>query len=214
VADIDGERAAAVAAALAAHDAPAVGVALDVSSSPDVASTVAATVERCGRIDVLVNLAGVVRNQVLVKITDADFQLVLATHVSGTLNTMRAVLPHMRERAYGRIVNMSSLAVRGSIAGGAYAAAKGAIEGMTRTAALESAKHGVTVNCLAPALVDAGMFRSVPAAYQAELEARIPMGRPGRPDEVAACVTFLASSEASYVTGQTLVVCGGLSLGL
>jgi 3-oxoacyl-[acyl-carrier protein] reductase len=167
---------------------------LDVTRRQDVD----ALVRSLGRVDVAVNLAGVLRNQLVAKIDDDDFALVMRTHLGGTLNVMRAALPGMRANRYGRIVNMSSLAARGSIAGGAYGAAKGAIEGLTRSAAMECARDGVTVNCVAPGLIAAGMFL---------------MGRPGDAAEVAAAVSFLASSEASYVTGQTLRVCGGLSLG-
>lgn len=187
--------------------------ALDVTSAQDVEVLVAGIVERRGHLDVVVNLAGVIRNQVLVKIEDADFDLVIATHLRGTLNTMRAVLPHMRAGGYGRVVNMSSIAARGSIAGGAYGAAKGAIEGLTRSAAMESARHGITINCVAPGLIAAGVFLTVPEDYQRQSAAGIPMGRLGTAEEVAACIAFLASPQASYVTGQTLRICGGLSLG-
>ena len=103
--------------------------------------------------------------------------------------------------------------MRGTVAGSAYAAAKGAIEGITRSAAVELAKHGVTVNCVAPGLIDAGMFLTVPEDFRDASSSRIPMGRLGTAAEVGSCVAFLASAEASYVTGQTLVVCGGLSVG-
>jgi 3-oxoacyl-[acyl-carrier protein] reductase len=212
-ADLDGERAQQVARTLGDGAGRGRGIQLDVTRVADVESVVNALLDEHGRIDVLVNLAGVVRNELLVKISDESFGLVMATHLQGTLNTMRATLPSMRERRYGRIVNMSSIAARGSIAGGAYAAAKGAIEGLTRAAAMESARAGITVNCVAPGLIAAGMFLTVPEEYQRESAARIPVGRPGTPDEVASCVSFLASAEASYVTGQTLGICGGLSLG-
>jgi 3-oxoacyl-[acyl-carrier protein] reductase len=184
-----------------------------VTRAAEVEALVGSLLEAHGRLDVLVNLAGVIRNELLVKVKDESFALVMATHVHGTLNTMRAALPPMRERQYGRIVNMSSVAARGSIAGGAYAAAKGAIEGLTRSAAMESARAGVTINCVAPGLISAGMFLTVPEDYQRERAARIPVGRAGTAEEVASCVAFLASAEASYVTGQTLPICGGLSLG-
>jgi 3-oxoacyl-[acyl-carrier protein] reductase len=184
-----------------------------VSDRAAVEEAVRSIVDSHGRLDIVVNLAGVIRNQLLVKIEDDDFDLVLATHVRGTLNTMRAAIPHMRERGYGRIVNTSSLAARGSIAGASYGAAKGAIEGLTRSAAIEVARYGITVNCVAPGLIAAGMFLTVPQSYQEESAAKIPMQRLGLPEEVAACVSFLASPAASYVTGQTLLICGGLSLG-
>jgi 3-oxoacyl-[acyl-carrier protein] reductase len=188
-------------------------VRVDVRVRADVEEQIAAVVERHERLDVLVNLAGVIRNAPLTHIADDDFRLTLASHVDGTLNTMRAVAAPMRARGYGRIVNMSSIAFRGTPAGGAYGAAKGAIEGLTHSAALELAKHGITVNCVAPGIVSAGMFLTTPEHYRLELEGRVPVGRLGEPADVAACVGFLASGRAGYVTGQTLTVCGGLSVG-
>lgn len=211
--DLDDVAAEKVAAELRDAGSGASGLGLDVRDPHAVDAAVAAVVEEHGSLDVVVNLAGALRNQVLAKIEDEDFELVLATHLKGTLHTMRAATPAMRANGYGRIVNMSSVAARGSIAGGAYGAAKGGIEGLTRSAAMEVARHGITINCVAPGLVNAGMFLSVDKGYQAEVTARIPMARLGEADEIASCVTFLASPAASYVTGQTLVVCGGLSLG-
>ena len=185
----------------------------DVTSPTAVADVVASAVADHGRLDVVVNMAGVIRNAMLGKITDDDFGLVMATHVNGTLNTMRAASPVMRTQQYGRIVNLSSIAVRGSLAGGSYGAAKGAIEGLSRAAAIDLARHGVTVNCVAPGVIASGMFLTTPQDYQDEVLRRAPMGRAGTPDEVAACIAFLAGHDASYVTGQTLFVCGGLSIG-
>jgi 3-oxoacyl-[acyl-carrier protein] reductase len=211
-ADLDGDGAARLAGELAAEGAISAAT-LDVVDRDAVEALVASIVAEHGSVSVAVSFAGAIRNATLAKVDDGDFALTMATHVNGTLNTMRAVAGPMRERGYGRIVNMSSIAARGAIAGSAYSAAKGAIEGMSRSAAMELARHGVTVNCVAPGLIEAGMFLTVPKDYHDESVARVPMQRAGRPEEVAACIAFLASPEAGYVTGQTLTICGGASLG-
>jgi 3-oxoacyl-[acyl-carrier protein] reductase len=213
VADLDLDSARRVADGLRADGASASAVRLDVTDREDVTALVDETITERGSLDIVVNLAGVMRNQTVTHIVDDDFQLVMDTHAGGVLNTMRAVVPAMRERQYGRIVSMSSIALRGTVAGSAYGAAKGAILGITQSAALELAHHGITVNCLSPGLLSAGMFMTTPPEYQEQARARIPMRRLGEPQEIAACVAFLASAEASYITGQTLTACGGLSLG-
>lgn len=213
IADRNGEAAASLAAALTATGYTAHGEACDATSAAEIEALKARVEELHEPVDILVPMAGVIRNDLLVKVKDDDFDLVIATHLKSTLNAMRTFLPAMRTRGYGRVVTMSSLAGKGSVAGASYAAAKSGIEGLTRTAAIEMARYGVTVNCVAPALIDAGMFRTVPKEYQEKGVQAIPMRRPGEPREVAACVRFLASDEASYVTGQILTVCGGMSLG-
>ncbi|WP_214514673.1 SDR family NAD(P)-dependent oxidoreductase [Rhodococcus sp. WY5] len=184
----------------------------DITNRAEVEALAASVQAEIGVVDSLINLAGVSRNASLLKIDDSDFDLVLATHLKSTLNTMRAFVPGMKEQRYGRIVNTSSIAAGGSPAGGSYGAAKGAIEGLSRSAALELARHGITVNCIAPGLIDAGMALKTPDSFREPLVARIPMGRFGAASEIAACVRFLASADCSYVTGQTLLACGGLSL--
>ncbi len=213
VADLDGAAASTVAEDLRRDGGSAQGIGLDVSSRADVDGAIEQIVAEHDRIDVVVNLAGIIRNQVLGKIEDRDFDALIDVHVKGTLNTMRAAVPRMRAAGYGRIVNTSSIAFNGAIAGVSYGAAKGAIVGMTRSAAMESAKYGVTINCVAPGLVNAGVFLTVPDDYQQQQIAKIPAQRTAEPSEIAACVAFLSSPDASYVTGQTLTICGGLSLG-
>lgn len=169
--------------------------------------------ERYGQVEALVNLAGQVRNDKLVDVTDADFDLTITSHAKSTLNTMRTFAPIMKKANYGRIVNTSSVAALGSIAGTSYCAAKGAIEAMTRTAAMELARYGITVNCIAPGIVDTGMFRQQPERAREHMVSRTPMRRGGDPSEHAAGFYFLASREASFITGQTLYICGGASIG-
>jgi len=207
-ADIDAHGATRVAGSLETGGG-ARGVALDVTDG----DAVAAVIGSLDRLDVVVNLAGVIRRASLQRITLDDFRLTMATHVEGTLSTMREAAPLMRANGYGRIVNTSSIAFRGTIGGGSYGAAKGAIEGLTHSAALELAPHGITVNCVSPGLVDAGIFLSTPEEYRQELIDRIPMRRLGTPADVAGCIAFLTSDEAGYITGQTVTICGGLTLG-
>jgi 3-oxoacyl-[acyl-carrier protein] reductase len=159
---------------------------------------------------ILVNLAGIFRNDINVKVKDEDFD---ATHLKTTLNSMRTFLPGMRKRGYGRVVNTTSSAVRGTVGGAFYSAAKGTIEAMSRTAAFEMASAGVTVNCVALGLINTGIFLPVKKEYQDQSLERIPMRRAGKASEVAACIRFLASDDASYVIGQTLYACGGLKIG-
>lgn len=208
-----GESAASLAEELTARGLSAVAASCDVSRREAVEALRARLTESGLVPTVVANLAGATRNAPLVQVTEQDFDLTLATHARGTLNMMWAFAPAMKERGYGRIVNTSSVAARGSPTGMSYVAAKGAIEAMTRTAAIELARHGVTVNCVAPGGVDGGMFRMQPEKAQEHMLSRTPMRRVAEPDEIAACYMFLASRAASFVTGQTLYACGGASIG-
>lgn len=211
--DMAPDRADAAAAGLKAEGIDAIGAGLDVTDRAAVDAFMARILEAHQRLDILVNLAGVVRNDYITKVKDEDFELTFTSHVKGTLNCMRAALPIMRKQKSGRVVNMSSIAALGSLAGASYGAAKGAIESMSRVAAIESAKEGITVNCVAPGMIAAGMFLTTPEQYQAVSIERTPMKRAGTAEEVAHCIAFFASPGASFITGQTLFVCGGLSVG-
>jgi 3-oxoacyl-[acyl-carrier protein] reductase len=213
VCDLDATRAAAVAADIVASGHGATARACDVTSTEAFEELVSDIEASVGPISVLANLAGAVRNATLAKVTDEDLDLVLRTHVNATVTTTRAVAGPMKSRGTGRIINTSSVAVRGTVAGVSYSAAKGAIEALTRSTALELGRSNITVNCVEPGVVATGMFLSTPADFQQGQIDRIPLGRAAGPDEIAGCFAFLAGADASYVTGQVITACGGLSVG-
>ena len=201
---------------LAAGGADVRFVATDISRAPEVEALVAAAVEHHGRIDILVNNAGIYpRTGRLHEVGDLEWDLTMATNLRGTFLCCRAAIPHMLGRG-GAIVNLSSgSGVRGSPNGAAYGATKAAIVHLTRTAALEYAADGIRVNAVVPGLTDTPQARGSTGsreAYEA-WERRLPLGRAARPEEVAAVALFLASDEASYVTGAAYTVDGGRTAG-
>lgn len=205
--DFDGEELDRAAAEVGAH-----AVQADVSSTADVERAIADTIERTGRVDILVNNAGILRDRVLWKITDDDWDAVLAVHAGGTFRFTRACVPHFREQGFGRVVNVTSYTgLHGNTGQSNYATAKAGIIGFTKTAAKELARFGITVNAISPN-AETRMVSSIPPERLAELTAGIPMGRFAHPAEMAAAVAFLASEEAGYITGAILPVDGGLSM--
>ena len=206
LADFDGDAVAASAAEIGAR--PAV---VDVSS-PDADDVVARAVAETGRLDIVVNNAGILRDRVLWKLSDDDWDAVLSVHLTGTFKMTRAAVAPMRAQGSGRIVNVTSYTgLHGNIGQANYAAAKAGIIGFTRTAAKELAGFGITVNAISPNAMTR-MVESIPADKLAELTTAIPLGRFGSPDEMAAAVAFLSSDEAAYITGVVLPVDGGISI--
>jgi 3-oxoacyl-[acyl-carrier protein] reductase len=209
VADIDLEGAERVAAGLGGH---ATAVALDVRERTSFERAFAAAVDRFGRVDVLVNNAAQTAMRPFWEIDDEEWDDVLATNLRSVFVGCQLAGPHMREHAYGRIVNLASLAGQqgGAVAGAHYAASKAGIIVLTKIVAQQLAPHGVTVNAIAPAAVRTPVLDALPPERVEALAATIPVGRVGRPEEVAAVAAFLASDEAGYVTGATWDVNGGL----
>lgn len=166
-------------------------------------------VDEFGRLDILVNNAGITRDTSLKKMTDEQWEEVIQTNLNGYFYCTSAALPTMLEQKSGRIVNVSSMNGQIAAFGQAnYSASKGGIIALTRTAAAELARSGITVNTVAPGFTDTDMFAAVPEKIQDQIKGRIPMGRFGRPEEIASAVVFLAA-EGSYITGQQINVNGG-----
>lgn len=213
ISDYDRDKAEAAADAVRKLGSDPLVLPGDMTRMDEMQKIADAVINKFQRIDALVNTQGTIHNELLLKLTDKAWKSTMAVHVDGTLNSMRAFGPAMKQQQYGRIVNMSSIAVLGSLAGSSYGAAKGAIEGLSRAAAYEWAHYGITVNCVAPGLINTGMFLTTPKEFREAGIARTPMRRPGEPEEVAETIYFLASDKAGFITGQTLFICGGLSIG-
>ncbi len=206
------EEAEETAAAIRAAGGEAEVVQADVSRPEDCRRLVEAAAARWGRLDVLVNNAGITRDALLLRMKDEDWEEVLATNLGGVYRCTREAARLMLRQRSGRIVNVASVAAFAGNPGQAnYAAAKGGVIAFTRVVARELGSRGVTVNAVAPGYVETDMTRPLPERLKDEVLARVPLGRFGRPEDVAAAVLFLASPAAGYITGQTLVVDGGLT---
>ena len=204
----DRARAEAVAAELGERTA---AVACDVALADQVETAVASAERALGPIDILVNNAGVTRDNILLRLTEADWDAVLDANLKGAFLTTRTVIKGMMKRRAGRIVNVTSIVgLTGNKGQANYAASKAGLIGFTKSVAKEYASRGVLANCVAPGFIETDMTAALPDEARATLLQDIALGRLGRPEDVAGAVLFLASDLAGYVTGQTLVVDGGV----
>ncbi len=208
IADIDHEGAERTASELGPD---AFGVGCDVTHSRSVEAAFTATIERFGRLDIVVNNAGITRDAMLHKLAEEDWDVVIDVHLKGTFLVTQAAAKYFRERNQpGAIVNISSLAAKGGNMGQLnYVAAKSGIVGMTKTSARELARYGVRVNAVQPGFIDTAMTRAMPPDVVKQRLSEIPLGRAGTVDDVARAVAFLASDESAYITGIVLEVGGG-----
>jgi len=211
VAAARGDHAAAVAADIEVAGGQALAATVDVTDPASIEAMVTAAMERFGRVDVLVNNAGITRDRFMLRMKREDWDAVLATNLTAAFTCAQAVLRLMIKQRSGRIITISSVVGQAGNAGQAnYAASKAGLIGLSKALALEVASRGITVNVVAPGLIETDMTRAISEGTHESWAGKIPIGRLGRPEDVADAVCFLASDEASYITGQVLAVNGGM----
>ncbi len=214
VADVADDAANAVASEIEAGGGQAIAVHCDVSSKTDVDAMVARAVDTYGTVHILVNNAGLTRDSFTKKLKEEDWDLVLEINLKGSFLCAQAVWPIMAEQNWGRIISTSSIGADGNIGQANYAASKAGVVGMTRTWALEGARNNILANCISPGATATPIFDTVPDKVKDFMLGRIPLRRFADPGEIAAVHCFLASDDASYVTGQNILVDGGALIGL
>jgi 3-oxoacyl-[acyl-carrier protein] reductase len=216
VVDLDAAAGEPVVKEIEAAGGTAIALGADVSQEDQVAAAVAEVAERLGGPTVLVNNAGVLRDNLLFKMSVDDWDMVLGVHLRGAFLMSRAAQAHMVEANWGRIVNLSSTSALGNRGQVNYSAAKAGMQGFTKTLAIELGRFGVTANAVAPGFIVTEMTRSTAERMNVSFEdmqkgaaSQIPVGRVGRPEDIAATVSFLVSEDASFVSGQVIYVAGG-----
>lgn len=211
VAAARGDHADGVAAEIRATGGTALPLSVDVTEADQVTDMVRATLDQFGRVDVLVNNAGIVRDQLAMRMSTSDWDTVIATNLTAVFTCSRAVLRPMLKQRGGRIISVGSVVGQMGNAGQAnYAATKAGMVGFSKALAREVASRGITVNVVAPGLIDTDMTADLGESARAAMVTQIPLGRLGSPDDVAGAIGFLASDEAAYITGHVLSVNGGM----
>ncbi len=207
------EAVQSVAGEITAKGLQAHGRACDISSSESVTGLVKELIEKFGKIDILVNNAGVTRDTLLMRMSEADWDMVLNTNLKGAFNSTKAVTRPMMKQRWGRIINISSVVgITGNAGQANYSASKAGLIGFTKATAKEFGSRNITVNCVAPGYIETDMTAELKDDLKAEMIKQIPIGRIGTVNDIAGLVLFLASDEAEYITGQTYAVDGGMTM--
>jgi len=211
VADVNLEKAEETAREVQSLGRQSMAVKLDVTRLQDVEATVETALQRFGKIDILINNAGIARDKLILRMTEEDWDAVLAVNLKGTFNCTKVVIKHMSKQRSGKIVNIASVVGEMGNPGQAnYAASKAGVIGFTKTIAREFAQRGINVNAIAPGYIQTPMTDALPEKAKEELKRMIPMERLGQPEDVARAVLFLVSEASGYITGNVLKVNGGI----
>ena len=210
--DMDAEMVEATAKEMDPTGEKVIALRCNVADQENVNEAMAAVTAKFGRIDILVNNAGITRDAMFHKMTEAQARLVLDVNFYGTFYCCQAVIGGMREREYGKIINISSVSAFGNVGQTNYAASKAAIDGFTRTLALESAKKNITVNSIAPGMIETDILKTIPEDIMQQKINNVPAKRLGQPSEIASVASFLACDDSSWVTGNCILACGGLKM--
>jgi 3-oxoacyl-[acyl-carrier protein] reductase len=211
VADVNLQKATETAKDVEATGRAAMAVNVDVTRLSDVEQMVESAIRQFGKIDILINNAGIARDKLILRMSEEDWDAVLDVNLKGTFHCTKAVIKHMSKQRSGKIVNIASVVGEMGNAGQAnYSASKAGVIGLTKTIAREFAQRGINVNAIAPGFIQTPMTEALPGKAKEELQRMIPMERLGQPEDVAQAVLFLVSEASSYVTGQVLNVNGGI----
>jgi len=208
------EKLASVATEVEALGRKALVVSLDVGDADSAKAAIATSIATLGKLDILVNNAGITRDNLAMRMKSEDWEAVLRTNLSGAFHCIKAALPGMVKQRYGRIVNVVSVVGQAGNAGQAnYIASKSGLIGLTKAIAAEVASRNITVNAVSPGFIDTAMTAGLPETVRERILSQVPLGRLGTAREVAYAVRFLASDEASYITGHVLNINGGMYMG-
>ncbi len=211
IADLIAEQSEETAEEIKKLDCKALIQNVDVSKTVDVENMVQNTINEFKTLDILINNAGVTRDTLMVRMKEEDWDFVLKVNLTGTFNCSKAAAKYMMKQKKGRIVNIASIVgVMGNAGQANYSASKAGIIGLTKTSARELASRNITVNAVAPGFIDTEMTRSLNENIKQQLKEQIPVGKLGRPEDIANCIKFLVSDDASYITGQVIHVNGGM----